>query len=45
MDAVIMYLPSPTDKPAIICSENKLNKRFPNKKEKLCAYAFKVLND
>ena len=45
MDAVVKFLPSPLDKPAVFCSENKLNKRNPTKREKLLAYAFKVIND
>ena len=47
MDAIVNYLPSPEDVTARGINQltNEVVYRKPNKKEKLCALAFKVVND
>ena len=48
MDGVIKYLPSPNEREPVMGTDILTNKefpRFPKKDEKLCALAFKVIND
>jgi len=45
MDAVIKYLPSPSEKPPICDIRDPLCVRKPERQEKLCAYAYKIIND
>ena len=43
MDAVIKYLPSPSEKNPVSDVENPLLIRKPEKTEKLCAYTYKII--
>lgn len=48
IDGIIKYLPSPSEvKPALVIDKEKDEESFlaPNSKGKLCALAFKVVND
>ncbi len=45
MDAIIKYLPSPTERPPVHDAKNTISIRKPEKTEKLSAYVFKLIND
>jgi len=45
LDAVIDYLPSPEEKPALTSILDPKKTRSPSTTEKLLAYAYKVVND
>lgn len=45
LDAIIKYLPSPFEKSPLVSVINKNIKRIPKNEEKLCAYAYKVVNE
>ena len=46
LDSIIKHLPSPLDKgPLKVKYNNKELLRYPKSNEKMCAYAFKVIND
>lgn len=45
MDAVLHYLPSPTETAGVSCAENPQETRRPLKTEKFCGYVFKNIYD
>jgi len=46
LDAIVKYLPSPLERGSLEIKHNdKVITRHPKPDEKLCAYAFKVIND
>lgn len=45
MDAIIKYLPSPSEKPPVRDQANSEIVRKPEKAEPLCAYAYKIIHD
>lgn len=45
MNAIIDLLPSPTERPPVLCQINPSNKRKPEKNEPLTIFVFKVIYD
>ncbi len=45
LDAIIKFMASPFEKSPLISVLNPQSKRMPKNEEKLCAYAYKVVND